>query len=241
MPPSAADRTLRSHVGRLRRLLGTQAGRVVARAPGYLIRVEPAELHLLEFERCARRRERHCRTRRGNRPGCRCSWPSTEAVANLDGVEALVCPSCWHGTAQSGRAAEPDDLETSACFVNGRSCARNRRSGRFRKVERAEGAVRKPLPALRRETPARCRPASRAVRPTWVISLPPQDCRESPPSPATVRAQSPTTPQPQRTTSRTARLSGNPLTRGKRQTVPPTLPNHPIGRKTARRDNAQRA
>jgi DNA-binding SARP family transcriptional activator len=51
MPPSAADRTLRSHVGRLRRRLGTQAGRVVARAPGYLIRVEPAELDLVEFER----------------------------------------------------------------------------------------------------------------------------------------------------------------------------------------------
>ena len=50
-PPAGAARTLRSHVGRLRRLLGPEGGRVVARAPGYLIQVEPAELDVLEFER----------------------------------------------------------------------------------------------------------------------------------------------------------------------------------------------
>ncbi|HEU5353248.1 MAG TPA: tetratricopeptide repeat protein [Actinocrinis sp.] len=51
MPPSGAARTLRSHIGRLRRLLGAEGGRVVARAPGYLIRVEPPELDVLEFDR----------------------------------------------------------------------------------------------------------------------------------------------------------------------------------------------
>ena len=53
-PPSAAARTLTSHVGRLRRLLGPQAWRLVARANGYLIRVEPTELDILEFERLCR-------------------------------------------------------------------------------------------------------------------------------------------------------------------------------------------
>jgi DNA-binding SARP family transcriptional activator len=50
-PPPGAARTLRSHVGRLRRLLGPEAGRLVALEPGYLIRVEPAELDVLEFGR----------------------------------------------------------------------------------------------------------------------------------------------------------------------------------------------
>ena len=50
-PSPAAARTLRSHVGRLRRVLGPQAGRLVAREPGYLIRVAPTELDLTEFER----------------------------------------------------------------------------------------------------------------------------------------------------------------------------------------------
>jgi DNA-binding SARP family transcriptional activator len=53
-PAPAASRTLRSHVGRLRRALGPTAGRVVAREPGYLIRVEPQELDVLEFERLCR-------------------------------------------------------------------------------------------------------------------------------------------------------------------------------------------
>lgn len=50
-PPAGAARTLRSHVRRARVLLGPEGGRVVARAPGYLIRVEPPELDVLEFER----------------------------------------------------------------------------------------------------------------------------------------------------------------------------------------------
>ena len=53
-PPPAAARTLNSHVGRLRRLLGAQAWRVVTRANGYLVRVEPEELDVLEFERLCR-------------------------------------------------------------------------------------------------------------------------------------------------------------------------------------------
>jgi DNA-binding SARP family transcriptional activator len=49
--PPAAARTLRSHVARLRRLLDTEAHRVMAREPGYLICVEPAELDVAVFER----------------------------------------------------------------------------------------------------------------------------------------------------------------------------------------------
>jgi DNA-binding SARP family transcriptional activator len=50
-PPAAAARTLRSHVRRLRRVLGSEFERVTAHQPGYLIRVAPAELDVLEFAR----------------------------------------------------------------------------------------------------------------------------------------------------------------------------------------------
>ncbi len=49
-PPSAAVSTLRSYVRRLRRVLGDDAARVVARGAGYLIDVGRLELDLLEFE-----------------------------------------------------------------------------------------------------------------------------------------------------------------------------------------------
>ena len=55
-PPPAAAQTLRSYVRRLRRALGpTGAGRIEARDPGYLIRVQPAEFDLPEFEAACRR------------------------------------------------------------------------------------------------------------------------------------------------------------------------------------------
>ena len=49
-PGPAAVRTLRSHIARLRRLLGPEAGRVAAREPGYLIHAEPSELDVAVFE-----------------------------------------------------------------------------------------------------------------------------------------------------------------------------------------------
>jgi len=49
-PGPAAVRTLRSHIARLRRLLGPEAGRVAAREPGYLIRAKPSELDVAVFE-----------------------------------------------------------------------------------------------------------------------------------------------------------------------------------------------
>jgi DNA-binding SARP family transcriptional activator len=52
--PSTAAGTLRSHVSRLRRLLGPDAARLVAREPGYLVRVQPGELDVAEFERLCR-------------------------------------------------------------------------------------------------------------------------------------------------------------------------------------------
>ena len=47
---TAARRSLQWQVWQLRRLLGTQAGRLVYRAPGYLLRVERGELDLARFQ-----------------------------------------------------------------------------------------------------------------------------------------------------------------------------------------------
>src|SRR5215468_8522956 len=52
--PDSADHALRNQVSRLRKVLAPAAvdePRVVARAPGYLLRVEPGELDLEQFER----------------------------------------------------------------------------------------------------------------------------------------------------------------------------------------------
>jgi WD40 repeat protein/DNA-binding SARP family transcriptional activator len=51
---TSADHALRNHVSRLRKVLSPAAGgepRLVARSPGYLLRVEPGELDLERFER----------------------------------------------------------------------------------------------------------------------------------------------------------------------------------------------
>ena len=53
---TSADHALRNHVSRLRKVLAPAAAgepRLVARAPGYLLRVEPGELDLERFERLA--------------------------------------------------------------------------------------------------------------------------------------------------------------------------------------------
>ena len=53
---NSADHALRNHVSRLRKVLNPVAGdepRLVARPPGYLLRVEPGELDLERFERLA--------------------------------------------------------------------------------------------------------------------------------------------------------------------------------------------
>ena len=47
-PPAGAQASLQNHVLRLRRELGE---RIVTRAPGYLLRVEPDELDLERFRR----------------------------------------------------------------------------------------------------------------------------------------------------------------------------------------------
>ena len=51
---NSADHALRNHVSRLRKVLGAAGAdepRLVARTPGYLLRVEPGELDLEQFER----------------------------------------------------------------------------------------------------------------------------------------------------------------------------------------------
>jgi DNA-binding SARP family transcriptional activator len=53
-PPPGAVRTLRSYIRRLRAAVDPEAARIVARAPGYVMRVEQAELDVLEFEALGR-------------------------------------------------------------------------------------------------------------------------------------------------------------------------------------------
>lgn len=50
--PASATSSLYNQVARLRRSLGKDGGRIRARAPGYLIHVEPGELDVHEFEQC---------------------------------------------------------------------------------------------------------------------------------------------------------------------------------------------
>jgi DNA-binding SARP family transcriptional activator/tetratricopeptide (TPR) repeat protein len=51
-PPAGAATTLRGHVLRLRRALGSEAGaRIVVHDPGYLVRVADSELDVLEFQK----------------------------------------------------------------------------------------------------------------------------------------------------------------------------------------------
>ena len=52
---TGARRSLQWQVWQLRRLLGPQADRLVYRAPGYLLRVEPGELDLARFQDLADR------------------------------------------------------------------------------------------------------------------------------------------------------------------------------------------
>jgi DNA-binding SARP family transcriptional activator len=49
-PPAGAVATLRSYAARLRRALGSDPSRIMARYPGYLIRAGRQELDVLEFE-----------------------------------------------------------------------------------------------------------------------------------------------------------------------------------------------
>jgi DNA-binding SARP family transcriptional activator len=53
-PPPGAVSTLRSHVRRLRQALGSDAPRIVARDPGYLIHAGQQELDILQFEALCR-------------------------------------------------------------------------------------------------------------------------------------------------------------------------------------------
>jgi hypothetical protein len=93
------------------------------------------------------------------------------------------------------------------------SAAPTRRSKHFRTVGPAEAAVRKPLPAHQPDAV----PQPRVARPTCSISATPRKGREFFPSPPPVRARSPTTPQPQRATSRNRAPSRQSPDQGKRQ------------------------
>jgi DNA-binding SARP family transcriptional activator/tetratricopeptide (TPR) repeat protein len=98
-PPPAAQGSLQNHVSRLRRALGE---RIVTRAPGYLVRVEPDELDLERFRRLVGEA-------RGSSP--------TVAAERLREALAL-----WRGPALADLAGEPvgasgahlDELRLSA-------------------------------------------------------------------------------------------------------------------------------
>ncbi len=62
-PPGTADNLIQGHVSRLRTVLRRAGGadaaaRIVTRGPGYVVRLDPCELDLLEFERLAAEGER---------------------------------------------------------------------------------------------------------------------------------------------------------------------------------------
>ena len=83
---NSADHALRNHVSRLRRVLSAAAGdepRLAARGGGYLLRVEPGELHLEIFERLAADGREALAT-----------GDATAAAAALRSAEAL-----WYGRA----------------------------------------------------------------------------------------------------------------------------------------------
>src|SRR5262249_60195059 len=48
-PPAAAANALQYHISRLRKTLGEEAA-ILTQEPGYLIRLDPEQLHLLRFE-----------------------------------------------------------------------------------------------------------------------------------------------------------------------------------------------
>ncbi|MBO0869703.1 MAG: tetratricopeptide repeat protein [Micromonosporaceae bacterium] len=82
-PPPAALQTLRSYVRRLRSALGPAAGeRVVARTPGYLVRLLDSELDVLAFDRL-------CREASAARRGADWDKASTAAAGALE---------LWRGT-----------------------------------------------------------------------------------------------------------------------------------------------
>jgi DNA-binding SARP family transcriptional activator len=83
-PPEAAADTLRTHVMRLRRVLGPRAGaRLVTRSPGYLIEADEDEVDLLRFGRLCR--DGAAAVRAG-------SWPQASLIL----TEAL---GLWRGPA----------------------------------------------------------------------------------------------------------------------------------------------
>ncbi len=82
-PPAGAAATLRSHIRRLRNVLDREAaGRIIARAPGYLICVQQMELDVLQFEAFCREAGTARRT---------ASWAEVSAAAS----HAL---ELWRGT-----------------------------------------------------------------------------------------------------------------------------------------------
>ncbi|MBR7832062.1 winged helix-turn-helix domain-containing protein, partial [Actinospica durhamensis] len=88
--PHNAQRTIRTYVVRLRHDLGPAvAARVVTHSPGYLIRLEPAELDTLEFEALCR----HAGAALGAGSGNEASSAATEALGLWRDAPLLDVPS----------------------------------------------------------------------------------------------------------------------------------------------------
>jgi len=88
---NSADHALRNHVSRLRKVLNDDSPRIAARAPGYLLRVEPGELDFEEFERLLA----------GGREAL-AAGDAAVAAAQLRGAESL-----WQGRALADLEFEP--------------------------------------------------------------------------------------------------------------------------------------
>jgi len=110
------------------------------------------------------------------------------------------------------------------------SASQPRRVGDLSVFERSDRQRRRFGNLRQRSTTARqpdAVPQPRATRCIWAVSLPPQEGPRISPGPAAVRTRSPTTPQPQRATSRNRAPALQSPDQGKPQTVPPALPDRP--------------
>ena len=138
---NSADHALRNQVSRLRKVLGPGAvdePRLAARAPGYLLRVEPGELDLERFERLVAEGPRGTRRRRSRcsrRLACGRRRRSGPAVRSRISSSSRSRASRWSGWRSSGsrrsRSASTPSSRSAGIllsFPSSTLCARSTRS-----------------------------------------------------------------------------------------------------------------
>ena len=132
---NSADHALRNQVSRLRKVLSPAAAdepRLVARAPGYLLRVEPGELDLERFERLVGEGPRGAR---GRRSGCGCELAPGGRGALVTAGRSRTSSSSrsrasrWSGSRSSGwRRSRNGSTPSSRSAGSWRSSPSSRRS-----------------------------------------------------------------------------------------------------------------